>query len=330
MYIKNTRSIIILCTILISILCPVSSYSCKTHHLLIRYNLPVYELETIISSWLKSTGNQSVRSVRQKNGVMITAQDHSSQWTILLQHYSPLSTDMDALCTTKENNLCDFTKLQSLKDYLAVYIQHSGNHAASGSYPQQDKIPDNIIAKADAVVCIISTYKGISSSSTGFIISDRGFILSVAHDKNSFAEIEITLNNGRRFSGRLIKKDSEADLALIRIERKGHLKKTGPLYDKYISLTNINMSLKQGDKLFSVGCPENMPATIFSGFVCGPPRLSGRLPLWQVCIDASPGGSGSPVFDIRGQLCGIVKGRYRADNSVGFIIPAAIIIDFLQ
>jgi len=42
-----------------------------------------------------------------------------------------------------------------------------------------------------------------------------------------------------------------------------------------------------------------------------------------------PGSSGSPVFDARGQLVAMVKGRYRGTTTVGFLTPLEAIITFL-
>jgi serine protease Do len=42
------------------------------------------------------------------------------------------------------------------------------------------------------------------------------------------------------------------------------------------------------------------------------------------------GSSGSPVFDVQGNLVGIVKGRYRGTQTIGFLIPLETIIAFVK
>jgi serine protease Do len=57
--------------------------------------------------------------------------------------------------------------------------------------------------------------------------------------------------------------------------------------------------------------------------------LAQGLPLWQVGMDIFPGSSGSPVFDARGRLVAMVKGRYRGTSHVGFLTPLETIMAYL-
>jgi serine protease Do len=47
-------------------------------------------------------------------------------------------------------------------------------------------------------------------------------------------------------------------------------------------------------------------------------------------LETSPGSSGSPVFDEKGALVGIVKGRFRGTNTIGFLIPISRIKAFID
>jgi V8-like Glu-specific endopeptidase len=67
-----------------------------------------------------------------------------------------------------------------------------------------------------------------------------------------------------------------------------------------------------------------------SGFIEGAPRRIDNLLLWQVRMGTLPGSSGSPVFDAKGNLVGIVKGSFRGAESTGFIITIGSIIEFLS
>jgi serine protease Do len=85
-----------------------------------------------------------------------------------------------------------------------------------------------------------------------------------------------------------------------------------------------------GERVFSVGCPVNLFGTVFPGIINGPPRRVKEQTYWQVNMEIHPGSSGSPVFDVQGNLVGIVKGRYRGTNSIGFLIPLETIITFVK
>jgi serine protease Do len=43
-----------------------------------------------------------------------------------------------------------------------------------------------------------------------------------------------------------------------------------------------------------------------------------------------PGSSGSPVFDVQGNLVAVVKGRYRGSESIGFLIALETLLDFIR
>ena len=53
------------------------------------------------------------------------------------------------------------------------------------------------------------------------------------------------------------------------------------------------------------------------------------MPLWQAQMNIHHGSSGSPVFDGQGRMAAMVKGRYRGTDSIGFLIPFEMILQFL-
>jgi serine protease Do len=68
---------------------------------------------------------------------------------------------------------------------------------------------------------------------------------------------------------------------------------------------------------------------VFPGSFTDPKRVEDLI-LWQVQMKIYPGSSGSPVFDGMGKLVGIVTGRYRGTDSVGFLIPFGTLMEFLK
>ena len=85
-----------------------------------------------------------------------------------------------------------------------------------------------------------------------------------------------------------------------------------------------------GERIYSLGCPLNLVGTVFTGIANGPPRRVDDLTYWQVNMEIHPGSSGSPVFDMNGNLVGVVKGRYRGTHSIGFLIPLDSIVAFMS
>ena len=79
-----------------------------------------------------------------------------------------------------------------------------------------------------------------------------------------------------------------------------------------------------------MACPINPGGKVYSGIINSPPRRVKDLMLWQVDMTIHLGSSGSPVFDINGNLVAVVKGRYRGTDSIGFLIPFETLLAFLE
>jgi serine protease Do len=97
-----------------------------------------------------------------------------------------------------------------------------------------------------------------------------------------------------------------------------------------IRLSESRNLLGMGEIIFSVGCPNNMRDTVYAGTINSPPRKMNDLPLWQANMEIHHGSSGSPVFDVNGNIVGMVKGRYRGTTTTGFLIPMETILNFLK
>ena len=132
--------------------------------------------------------------------------------------------------------------------------------------------------------------------------------------------LTVITKDGRRFQGRVTKVDHLRDLALIQAGFKPGIS---------ISPAKGRLSLDRGETIYATGCPQGALDTVYVGTVNSPPRLANAMPLWQVSMTVLPGSSGSPVFDGQGNLVGVIKGRYRGTDSVGFLIPVSTVLEFL-
>jgi serine protease Do len=155
---------------------------------------------------------------------------------------------------------------------------------------------------------------------TGFIVDPEGLILCTAHDLSLHQNVTVTFYDAASAAGTVSWLDLEKDLALIDCSIRDRA---------FVSLVNGRNLLGMGERVFSIGCPNNLKGTLAPGIINGPPRLVNDQPLWQVNMDIFPGSSGSPVFDARGHLVAMVKGRYRGTSTVGFLTPLETIIAFL-
>jgi serine protease Do len=193
--------------------------------------------------------------------------------------------------------------------------------AMSPEGPRNQAVPNPVLARIESVVCITAVLEERTVQFSGFVVDRDGLILCTAHDLRNIRAMTVGFYDGSRLKGRIVKMDRQRDLALLQVPVR---------LDASIPLTGGRNLVGMGERLYTVGCPENLNGTVSSGFVNGPPRRVRGLPLWQVDMEILPGSSGSPVFDVGGNLVGVVKGRLRGTDSVGFLTPVETIIDFLK
>ena len=288
------------------------------------FPLPVIELQDIISDHLKSFGFE-VEQIKTKMSIIkLTGLKDNQKWIVFLKPYSPLATEIEADFTV--NGMPDQTQIISLWELISAYIKSDSTNRSSANIPSakiaesSQGIPYAVLNSIESVVCIKAKGNKNDIQSSGFVIGENGLILSTAHDLLKSQDITVTFSDGTILSGVLIKIDYYLDLALISVDLKDC---------RSVSLAEGRNLLGMGERLYSIGCPKNQRGTIYSGVINGPPRRMDNLPFWQVDMAIYHGSSGSPVFDIQGNLVAIIKGKYKGTATMGFLIPLETIIDFV-
>jgi serine protease Do len=281
--------------------------------------LPIAELEKVVTVWLGHHGFRMTRATLDMGQKQLLAQKENQVGLILLKPRSPLATEIQGKWTLQGKP--DMSPQKALNDYIEAYLNGENPECADDREGSGQVIPAAVLTKLESVVCLKAKLEKNDIQFSGFIIDKEGLILSTAHDMKGLRQITVVLHDGRQFQGNLIRIDPRRDLAFIDIDT---------VLATSISLTQGRNLLGIGEWLYSVGCPINLRGTVYPGVVNGPPRKADDLPLWQVNMEIHPGSSGSPVFDVEGNLVAVVKGRYRGTDTVGFLIPFETIIEFAK
>jgi len=282
-----------------------------------KFPLPIAEIEAAVSAWLKSEG-LAIHLTRDDMGrVNYNAVRKGVSLNILIEPNSPLASRV--VVSTKGELPTDRALLEQLWRYVAnedIYYSKAQiqNH--------QQKIPTQVLTWRDAVVCIHIKVNDNDYQVSGFIIDQDGLIICTAHNMDKINEdLTVVFQDGRSTEGRLIRIDLTSDLALIQIK---------PTTDVFVHISEKREIVSIGETVYSVGCPNNFGGTINRGIVNSLPRMAEDQLLWQVSLEIHPGSSGSPVFDDKGHFIGIIKGRFRGTETIGFLIPFETVIRFLD
>ncbi len=157
----------------------------------------------------------------------------------------------------------------------------------------------------------------IPGSGSGVIISKDGFILTNNHVVGDAESVEIRLSDKTKFTGKVVGKDPDTDLALLKIEA-GRALPVVPFGD--------SSKIKVGQWAIAVGNPFGLDRTLTIGVISALGRENVNLSRYEDFIqtDASinPGNSGGPLFNVRGEVIGINTAIINFAQGIGFAIPS--------
>jgi serine protease Do len=157
------------------------------------------------------------------------------------------------------------------------------------------------------------------SAGSGFIVNPQGVIVTNAHVVEGASTVQVRLFDGRRFTGKVIGRDSRVDLALLKIDGMKDLP-TLPFGD--------SNRLRVGEFVLALGHPFGLEHTVSFGIVSrkGAP-LSVAAPGFDfIQTDAAinPGNSGGPLVNMAGEVIGVNSMAAR-NGSIGFAIPSNLV-----
>jgi len=156
------------------------------------------------------------------------------------------------------------------------------------------------------------------SLGSGFIIDEKGYILTNNHVVENADEIIVKLSDEREFKAEVVGRDPKTDIALIKI--KGH---------DHLPVVNIGDSdkIQVGEWVLAIGNPFGVGQTVTAGIVSATGREIGSGPyddFIQTDASINPGNSGGPLFNTRGEVIGINAAIYTPSGGnvgIGFSIP---------
>lgn len=162
-------------------------------------------------------------------------------------------------------------------------------------------------------------------SGSGVVISTDGYIITNNHVIDGADELEVTFNDNRKYTAKLIGTDPSTDIALIKVDEK----------DLSIIPFGDSDILKVGEWVLAVGNPFNLTSTVTAGIVSakgrGLPMLGSAGSKIESFIQTdaavNPGNSGGALVNTKGELVGINTAIYsETGNFAGysFAVPISI------
>jgi serine protease Do len=159
----------------------------------------------------------------------------------------------------------------------------------------------------------------LTGQGSGFFISSDGFAVTNFHVVNKADNVEVTLDDGRVFTAKVIGADEGSDIAVVKVDGAGRL----PFVTFADDLPRI------GDWVIAVGNPFGLGGTVTAGIVSARGRDIGAGPyddFLQIDAAVNRGNSGGPTFDTDGNVVGVntaIVSPTGGSVGIAFAIPAA-------
>jgi len=161
----------------------------------------------------------------------------------------------------------------------------------------------------------------VTGQGSGFFISADGYAVTNNHVVDGADKVEVTMDDGKTYTAKVIGTDPRTDVALIKV--------AGRTDFPFAKLSDSKPRI--GDWVLAVGNPFGLGGTVTAGIVSASGRDIGNGPyddFIQIDAPVNKGNSGGPAFDTSGEVMGVNTAIYSpSGGSVGiaFSIPASTV-----
>ncbi len=167
----------------------------------------------------------------------------------------------------------------------------------------------------------------VNGMGTGVVIDPRGYIITNHHVVEGVQKIQVTTHDGATYTAKLIQRDEETDLAIIKID-----------VDEPLPVIRIGRSddLMVAEPVAAIGNAFGYNHTVTVGIIGALHRAvqvsdaQNYEDLIQTDAAINPGNSGGPLLNVEGQMIGINVAVRAGAQGIGFAIPVDRVIEVAE
>jgi len=195
----------------------------------------------------------------------------------------------------------------------------------SANYAIAETILTRLVKKIQPAVVTIVAYdmaKKVLGQGTGFFVDKKGLVITNYHVLKGAYSAEVKIYNGMTYPITLILGDNETvDLVKVLVDI--------PIQPPHW-LTVTRKLPDVAERILVVGSPMGLEQTVSEGLVSGIREAPNIGKIYQITAPISPGSSGSPVINMKGEAIGVATFYLMEGQNLNFAVPGEYALDLKQ
>jgi Flp pilus assembly protein TadD len=177
-----------------------------------------------------------------------------------------------------------------------------------------DKVYNDNNPSVVVVVSIDRDGRSMSQGS-GFVVREDGAVVTNYHVISRATDIKVKIGPRVVDIEGVLYVDLENDIALLKISGTGY---------RTVRVGDAG-ALLIGERVYVIGSPQGLENTISEGIVSGIREVDAKRKILQMTAPISPGSSGGPVFNDKGEVVGIATFLIESNQNLNFALPVNLI-----
>ena len=179
----------------------------------------------------------------------------------------------------------------------------------------QEELPA-LIRRVEPSIVVVITYSDqgkMLGQGTGFFVNRESDVITNRHVLEGASRVEVKTNGGKIYKvERVLADDKEGDLVRLGIDLRGDTTRPMPLS---LAIPEV------GERVFVIGTPLGLEKTVSDGIVSAVREIPQFGKIIQLTAPISPGSSGSPVVNMKGEVIGVATFFVIEGQNLNFAIP---------
>lgn len=212
-----------------------------------------------------------------------------------------------------------------VKEVIHTVVEKQIEKVVNENYSAKDIYNKNI----DCIMEVTASFDDVESNGTGFYISPDGYLITNAHvlidikNKKPALCDGVTVCKSRStdfFDAEIVYLDAKNDLALLKVSDNSD----------HRAVVFAKRDVEVGDKIFAIGNSLASGLNLLDGIVGDVNRKFKSTTAFLFNALVTHGCSGGPVFNDKGEVCGVTVGGAELAAGMNYALPLSILTEFIS